>query len=156
MNPRLAKSSGFIMEIHMKTCFKCKCEKPLSEFYKHSEMADGHLNKCKTCAKLDAKNHRAGPSREYVLEYDRKRAVLPHRKEAAKKTISDWNKKFPERKKAQSKVRWAIASGKLQKQPCFICGEKAEAHHPDYSRPLDVVWLCSAHHKQAHALVLIY
>jgi hypothetical protein len=44
---------------------------------------------------------------------------------------------------------------------CFKCGiektpahdEKPEAHHPDYSAPLDVVWLCSAHHKQAHALI---
>jgi len=32
------------------------------------------------------------------------------------------------------------------------CANKPEAHHPDYSAPLDVVWLCSAHHKQAHAL----
>lgn len=38
-----------------KTCFKCNVEKPISEFYVHKMMGDGHLGKCKECAKNDVR-----------------------------------------------------------------------------------------------------
>ena len=41
----------------MKKCFKCGLEKELTQFYKHKEMSDGHLNKCKECAKKDTANN---------------------------------------------------------------------------------------------------
>lgn len=53
--------------------------------------------------------------------------------------------------RARVKVRLAKKSGKLIMQSCRVCGElKTEAHHPDYSKPLDVVWLCKQHHIQEH------
>ena len=47
----------------------------------------------------------------------------------------------------------AIKSGKLIKQPCSICGsvDNINAHHKDYSKPLDVIWYCSTCHKNYHA-----
>jgi hypothetical protein len=40
--------------------------------------------------------------------------------------------------------------GKLKEQPCFVCGAPAQMHHPDYSSPLDVLWICKLHHRQLH------
>lgn len=53
---------------------------------------------------------------------------------------------------ARWKVARAIKSGSLVRQPCEVCGyPKAEAHHPDYSKPLVVSWLCRTHHVEVHS-----
>ncbi len=41
--------------------------------------------------------------------------------------------------------------GKTKKGPCSICGAlKTEGHHPDYSKPMEVLWLCGQHNKEEH------
>lgn len=57
----------------------------------------------------------------------------------------------PRRHSAYQKVRKAIKAGRLIKKACEICGDpKSHAHHEDYSKPLEVKWLCALCHKQAH------
>lgn len=57
-------------------------------------------------------------------------------------------KRFPEKNKARRKVRYAIKTGKLIKQPCEFCGEtEVFAHHDDYSKPLEVRWVCRSCHR---------
>lgn len=139
----------------MKTCFKCRCAKPLDQFYKHAQMGDGHLNKCKDCTKNDVKKHRQD-NWQAVRDYDRLRASQPHRVAKAKEIQARWKAEHPERRHAQSLLGSAVRCGRVTPWPvCAVpaCSDKPQAHHPDYSRPLDVVWLCDAHHKQAHALV---
>lgn len=43
----------------------------------------------------------------------------------------------------------AIRDVRLIRQPCRVCGttKQIEAHHPDYSKPLDVEWYCRLHHR---------
>jgi hypothetical protein len=55
-----------------KQCFKCHIEKSLGDFYVHKQMGDGHLNKCKSCAKLDVKT-RSVLENEKIKEYDKLR-----------------------------------------------------------------------------------
>ena len=56
--------------------------------------------------------------------------------------------KHPERARARDIVNKRIMRGvSLFKQPCEVCNEsEAEAHHHDYSKPLDITWLCEYHH----------
>lgn len=55
------------------------------------------------------------------------------------------------KRKAMVTYRTALKRGKLTRLPCEVCGEgKVEGHHPDYFRPLDVVWLCKKHHLEIH------
>lgn len=137
-----------------KTCFKCGGEKPIFDFYKHPKMADGHLNKCKPCTRSDVAKHRAD-NLQHCREYDRQRAKLPSRRESAAKVISEWRAKHPQRRAAHVALGNAVRTGRIQPWPvCAVpeCRGKPEAHHPDYSRPLDVVWLCPSHHKQTHSM----
>ena len=59
--------------------------------------------------------------------------------------------KNPARFQAMQAVQTAIRNGSLVRQPCFNCGNPiSEAHHEDYSKPLEVKWLCRQHHVQQH------
>lgn len=137
--------------MNKKECFKCKLTKELLEFYKHSRMEDGHLNKCKECTKKDVavtryKNH------DYYLEYDRARSLLAHRKERQKEYQKIYRPNNRQKVRARTMVRNAVTSGELKKLPCLVCGTflRVESHHEDYNKPLEVVWLCSMHHKHVH------
>ena len=136
--------------ISSKECFKCKTVKPLEDFYKHSMMADGRLNKCKTCTKLDVGEHRI-KNLERIREYDRERAKNPERKAANLSVNQAWRREDPRRQRAHSLVSRAIKKALLVRAPCYRCGsERSLAHHEDYDKPLDVIWLCQPCHKQRH------
>lgn len=136
--------------IHSKQCFKCKTVKPLTEFYKHTGMADGHLNKCKPCTKQDVGKHRL-ENLERVRAYDRERGKLPERQQLKNEVTRAWRSEDKRRVAAHNAVARAIAKGFFKKQPCERCGnEKSLAHHDDYDRKLDVMWLCQPCHKQRH------
>lgn len=135
----------------MKRCFKCGQEKPLEAFYRHSKMGDGYLGKCKECTKKDVRLHRE--KNDSVREYDRQRYyTTPGRRERTAETSRRWNKLNPMGYKAHYIVSNAIRYGKLSKSPCEVCGNlDVHGHHDDYSKPLEVRWLCARHHALYHA-----
>lgn len=134
----------------MKECFKCKSVKPFDEFYKHSRMADGHLNKCKQCTKKDVGEHRE-KNIEKIRAYDRDRGKNKDRIQAQVQITRAWREEDRRRGKAHSAVARAIRSGVLVRQPCEACNDKSSVvHHDDYDKPLVVRWLCQSCHKQHH------
>ena len=136
--------------VRSKECFKCNTVKPLEDFYKHSQMPDGHVNKCKECNKNDVTANRNKNIEKYRA-YDKARSKEPERIKAATEINRAWRAEDLRRQVAHSSVARAIRRGELVRQPCCRCGaEKTVAHHEDYDKPLEVVWLCQACHKQRH------
>ena len=113
--------------------------------------------------------------REYKRLHSKKRRLNPVYREAQKQRYKAWYRLHREdaellkRKREQAKryrsdpvlrmrheARWqanrARAAGRLKPESCRDCGEtKVQMHHPDYYKPLEVVWLCRACHLAEHA-----
>ena len=136
--------------IRSKECFKCKAVRPLEEFYKHPTMPDGHVNKCKECNKNDVTANR-NKNIEKIRAYDRERGKIPERIKATAEITRLWRADDKRRTTAHNAVARAIKKGDLVRSPCIRCGEeKSLAHHEDYDKPLEVMWLCQPCHKQRH------
>lgn len=134
----------------MKQCIACDEVKPLSEYYRHSMMRDGHLGKCKECTKSYVRTHRAA-NIDRIREYDRARGKSPLRIANAVEVTRKWRAKDNRLSSAHRAVSEAISKGKMKRLPCERCANpKAVAHHDDYNKPLDVMWLCQPCHKQRH------
>lgn len=150
----------------MKKCFKCKKIKPISDFYKHNKMKDGHLNKCKECSKFDVKKNRI-ENLDYYREYDKKRDKLDKRIEMKKKYSKSERGKISIKKSTdryrndnRNKYEAHIAVGNAVRDGILIKGDRCESclstnkrlhgHHDDYSKKLEVRWLCPMCHKKWH------
>jgi hypothetical protein len=149
----------------MKTCRECNTEKELSDFYKHPRMLDGHLNKCKECVKARVHKHRDA-NIEKLREYDKKRSMTPNRvkarqeylkteagKKARQRAGKNYILRYPMKYAAHVLFGNAIRDGKIVREDvCSVCKSnyKVEGHHDDYTKPLEVRWLCESCHKQWH------
>ena len=59
---------------------------------------------------------------------------------------------YRERKQARNMVGIRLRRGTMTRGSCAICGATTGvcAHHNDYTKPLDIVWLCTEHHNLIH------
>lgn len=132
----------------MKTCIRCGATKGNAEFYAHPSMSDGVDSKCKECAKAATRtnyertNGRSGYEQRRFKDPARKAKILVYQRASRARD--------PVKYAARTAVGNAVRDGKLVRQPCRLCGSttKVQAHHHDYSKPLDVEWLCFRCHRE--------
>jgi hypothetical protein len=104
-------------------CSKCNKYKSIDEFYPNKTRGTRYQRFCKLC--------------------DLSRTKSLNRREYFRKYYQNNKEKFL----ARQMVRGALKSGILKKLPCSICKNKSsEAHHEDYTKPLDVIFFCRKHH----------
>ena len=145
--------------------FQCKgCERHLDAdaFYVSNS------SRCKECVKARVRENRDA-NKDCYRNYDRKRyREQPHRQEAARQSAQSeaglraqraykerLRRQNPEKLTARTVLNNAIRDGKIARgEACFFCGSdhRLQGHHPDYSRPLDVFWLCQPCHGKLHTV----
>ena len=91
-----------------------------------------------------------------VNKAEQKRAWRAANPEEARRRGNVYTRKYRETNdlkcRARYEVRKALRNGTLKKKCCEICGcPIVEAHHGDYSKPLEVRWLCQECHDDVHA-----
>lgn len=113
-------------------CSGCRQSLPASPeyFFRDAAQPRGFSYYCKVCRR---NNERGNP--KFLAKWIKRRTVAPHK-------IS-----------ARQAARTAVTSGKLVRPKyCTSCLNECtpQGHHPDYSKPLEVMWLCRSCHAQQH------
>lgn len=109
--------------------------------------------------KRESETRRRQNRREDVLA--QKRAEGQRNREEYRRRQQEWRAANPDAHRAQKdrvdpvKVRARRAARNIPLGPCARCGttQDVHRHHPDHSKPLDVVLLCRTHHAEEHARV---
>jgi transposase-like protein len=133
----------------MKTCSCCKQLQPFSNFQQRKLSKDGLTASCKSCLKIRDKNRENDQRREKRRLYQK----TENGKIAHKKAMQNYNHNYPLKYAAHIITRNYIRDKKLkQEYVCSVCNsdKKIEAHHDDYTKPLEVRWLCECCHKEWH------
>lgn len=124
-----------------KVCAKCKVRKSITEF---SPIKDGRacgvVSYCLQCKREHLRAYyQTDRYKEWMREYGKKR----YQKDKARNLV-------------RAKTRSYVKTGLLVKpEVCENCQEniRLEAHHTDYDKPLEVMWLCNLCHKQQHGRI---
>jgi hypothetical protein len=161
------------MEPATKVCTKCGNAQPSTEYRHRKTWVE---NVCRTCTNIRRKErYYAGgflkmryanlpPEeverkrlKETTPEYRANKRAYRNRPDVKARYAARFQERRireAEKFKARNRLQMALRYGKIIRQPCEKCGAvKVHGHHDDYTKPLDVRWLCQTHHAQHHRRV---
>lgn len=127
-----------------KRCRRCKVFKEKTEFWVDNSRPDKLFKFCKPCATNWYREKRKRNPKSYAAKarryYDNHKKEL--KKKRAKRYLQERDKNL-----ARSKTKNALYKGVILRKNCETCGNKQSvAHHSDYTKPLEVTWLCNSCH----------
>jgi hypothetical protein len=133
-------------------CTRCGEVRLVEEFSPQSNTRDGLSSICRSCQRRLKRAYRRRYQEHYrrIKRESRRRNYRPGNRAATSPEEAAKNR-------SRQRAQYALKSGRLHRPDrCQACGQppspalRIEMHHPDYARPLDVVFLCSLCHGQAH------
>lgn len=124
-------------------CNSCKNEKHRIRSVLENRRFKNKEGRKSTCSNCGREKEKSNLNESYCAscKYFKKKVIRPHRNEEQKL------------KDAVRRLTWKkIKEGLLIRLPCEICAtiEDVQAHHDDYTKPLEVRWLCRKHHREHH------
>lgn len=140
-----------------KRCPRCQVVKPVSAFHRRSDRGDGYNDTCKECRR-EMQQDWTEEQREAARESVRRSQARPESRRRAVAYMAEYQKR-PEVKakhRARNAVKASLLKGTLVKPTsCSRCKRPKHrraihAHHEDYTKPLNVQWLCVTCHGKAH------
>lgn len=131
------------LDKNLKECTKCGQTKPVDEFHIHTKSTGLRRGSCKECFRLSERIRDNARYRKRESQQRSESARIRARRRSKEKRVEV---------NATQAIYRSLKKGLITRGVCEICGEtKVDGHHEDYSKPLEVRWLCRSHHKQIHS-----
>ena len=126
-------------------CGLCGREKPLEEYQRNKSNPLGRAYWCKECRREFDRQRNLRPDRRlYIKQWEQSERGKQLRAISRKKDRQQNKDKY----RARRLLNKLIKEDVIEKMVCEICGKTGTGHHPDYSKPVEVVWLCRKHHAE--------
>lgn len=136
--------------MYAKACSVCGKAKTADGFQKRLASHDGLTAACKEC--LHERDRKRYPKEAERRGLWYKLYSTGHGRAEAVAARARWDARNADKKAARGILARALKAGRIKRQPCEVCGsdERIHGHHDDYALPLQVKWLCAAHHRLLH------